>query len=67
MSLFFPLGCRLDVYIYDYLMKRKFHASAKAFQAEGKVSTDPVGKSLYKLHWQNKRFPYMCMHKLQTL
>ncbi|KAJ0095578.1 hypothetical protein Patl1_15871 [Pistacia atlantica] len=24
-------------------MKRKLHASAKAFQAEGKVSTDPVG------------------------
>ncbi|KAG2718602.1 hypothetical protein I3760_03G227700 [Carya illinoinensis] len=32
----------LDVYIYDYLMKRKLHASAKAFQAEGKVSADPV-------------------------
>ncbi|KAJ0106252.1 hypothetical protein Patl1_18747 [Pistacia atlantica] len=32
----------LDVYIYDYLMKRKLHASAKAFLAEGKVSTDPV-------------------------
>ncbi|KAB2618720.1 transcriptional corepressor LEUNIG-like [Pyrus ussuriensis x Pyrus communis] len=32
----------LDVYIYDYLMKRKLHASAKAFQAEGKVATDPV-------------------------
>ncbi|KAJ4708365.1 Transcriptional corepressor LEUNIG [Melia azedarach] len=32
----------LDVYIYDYLLKRKLHASAKAFQAEGKVSTDPV-------------------------
>ncbi|KAM1046797.1 hypothetical protein EV1_025997 [Malus domestica] len=32
----------LDVYIYDYLMKRKLHASAKAFQDEGKVSTDPV-------------------------
>lgn len=38
---------RLDVYIYDYLMKRKLHASAKAFQAEGKVSTDPVGKNVY--------------------
>ncbi|XP_065850802.1 transcriptional corepressor LEUNIG-like isoform X2 [Euphorbia lathyris] len=34
--------CWLDVYIYDYLMKRKLHASAKAFQVEGKVSTDPV-------------------------
>ncbi|CAN1331386.1 Transcriptional corepressor LEUNIG, partial [Linum perenne] len=33
---------RLDVYIYDYLVKRKLDASAKAFQAEGKVSTDPV-------------------------
>uniref|UniRef100_A0A2P2LFS8 Uncharacterized protein MANES_16G063800 n=1 Tax=Rhizophora mucronata TaxID=61149 RepID=A0A2P2LFS8_RHIMU len=32
----------LDVYIYDYLIKRKLHASAKAFQTEGKVSTDPV-------------------------
>ncbi|KAH1054642.1 hypothetical protein GYH30_023433 [Glycine max] len=32
----------LDVYIYDYLMKRKLHAAAKAFVAEGKVSTDPV-------------------------
>lgn len=40
----FPLDNRLDVYIYDYLMKRKLHASAKAFQAEGKVSTDPVGR-----------------------
>ncbi|KAE8682873.1 Transcriptional corepressor LEUNIG [Hibiscus syriacus] len=32
----------LDVYIYDYLMKRKLNATAKAFQDEGKVSTDPV-------------------------
>ncbi|CAN1822634.1 Transcriptional corepressor LEUNIG [Linum perenne] len=32
----------MDVYIYDYLVKRKLDASAKAFQAEGKVSTDPV-------------------------
>uniref|UniRef100_A0A7N0U6P9 Transcriptional corepressor LEUNIG n=1 Tax=Kalanchoe fedtschenkoi TaxID=63787 RepID=A0A7N0U6P9_KALFE len=32
----------LDVYIYDYLMKRRFHNSAKAFQQEGEVSTDPV-------------------------
>ncbi|KAK7815931.1 transcriptional corepressor leunig-like protein [Quercus suber] len=32
----------LDVYIYDYLMKRKLHSTAKAFQAEGKVSSDPV-------------------------
>ena len=34
---------RLDVYIHDYLLKRKLHASAKAFMAEGKVATDPVG------------------------
>ncbi|XP_026389712.1 transcriptional corepressor LEUNIG-like [Papaver somniferum] len=32
----------LDVYIYDYLVKRNLQASAKAFQAEGKVSSDPV-------------------------
>ncbi|CAD5190465.1 unnamed protein product [Musa acuminata subsp. malaccensis] len=32
----------LDVYIYDYLMKRKLQATAKAFQAEAKVSSDPV-------------------------
>jgi len=34
----------LDVYIHDYFVKRKLHASAKAFQQEGKVSTDPVGE-----------------------
>ncbi|KVH94227.1 hypothetical protein Ccrd_003700 [Cynara cardunculus var. scolymus] len=33
---------RLDVYIHDYLLKRKMHASAKAFMTEGKVATDPV-------------------------
>ncbi|WOG95024.1 hypothetical protein DCAR_0314326 [Daucus carota subsp. sativus] len=32
----------LDVYIYDYLLKRKLHSSAKAFMAEGKVANDPV-------------------------
>ncbi|URD72015.1 Transcriptional corepressor LEUNIG [Musa troglodytarum] len=32
----------LDVYIYDYLMKRDLQAAAKAFQAEAKVSSDPV-------------------------
>lgn len=35
---------RLDVYIHDYLVKRNLKASAQAFQAEGKVSSDPVGK-----------------------
>lgn len=39
------LGCyRLDVYIHDYLVKRDLKATAQAFQAEGKVSSDPVGK-----------------------
>ncbi|XP_068664671.1 transcriptional corepressor LEUNIG_HOMOLOG-like isoform X4 [Aristolochia californica] len=32
----------LDVYIYDYLLKRNLHASAKAFMTEGKVAPDPV-------------------------
>ncbi|XP_074268747.1 transcriptional corepressor LEUNIG_HOMOLOG-like isoform X3 [Silene latifolia] len=32
----------LDVYIHDYLLKRKLHNSAKAFMEEGKVATDPV-------------------------
>lgn len=32
----------LDVYIYDYLVKRKLTASAEAFMAEGKVAVDPV-------------------------
>ncbi|KAH1228746.1 Transcriptional corepressor LEUNIG-like [Glycine max] len=32
----------LDVYIYDYLVKKKLHNTAKAFMTEGKVSPDPV-------------------------
>ncbi|KAF0917979.1 hypothetical protein E2562_021678 [Oryza meyeriana var. granulata] len=32
----------LDVYIYDYLVKRNLHNTAKAFMTEGKVATDPV-------------------------
>ncbi|XP_042053535.1 transcriptional corepressor LEUNIG_HOMOLOG-like [Salvia splendens] len=32
----------LDVYIHDYLLKRKLHNSAKTFMTEGKVATDPV-------------------------
>ncbi|XP_031502625.1 transcriptional corepressor LEUNIG_HOMOLOG-like isoform X2 [Nymphaea colorata] len=32
----------LDVYIYDYLLKRNLQNSAKAFMAEGKVAADPV-------------------------
>lgn len=38
------MGNRLDVYIHDYLVKRDLKASAQAFQAEGKVSSDPVGE-----------------------
>ncbi|GJN40397.1 hypothetical protein PR202_gb29604 [Eleusine coracana subsp. coracana] len=32
----------LDVYIYDYLVKRNLQATAKAFISEEKVATDPV-------------------------
>ncbi|CAJ2673405.1 unnamed protein product [Trifolium pratense] len=32
----------LDVYIYDYLVKKKLHNTAKSFMTEGKVSPDPV-------------------------
>lgn len=32
----------LDVYIYDYLMKKQLHATAKSFMTEGKVAPDPV-------------------------
>jgi hypothetical protein len=38
------LWYRLDVYIYDYLLKRNLQTTAKAFMAEGKVAADPVGK-----------------------
>ncbi|TQE03516.1 hypothetical protein C1H46_010831 [Malus baccata] len=33
----------LDVYIYDYLVKKELHATAKSFMTEGKVAPDPVG------------------------
>lgn len=33
------------MYIHDYLVKRDLKATAQAFQAEGKVSSDPVGKN----------------------
>ncbi|MBA0633194.1 hypothetical protein Godav_001818 [Gossypium davidsonii] len=41
MAMYF-VNNRLDVYIHDYLVKRDLKASAQAFQAEGKVSSDPV-------------------------
>ncbi|CAN6486243.1 unnamed protein product [Victoria cruziana] len=37
-----PADKVLDIYIYDYFLKRNLHNSAKAFMAEGKVSGDPV-------------------------
>lgn len=47
---------RLDVYIHDYLVKRDLKASAQAFQAEGKVSSDPVGVYLLKLNIEKGLF-----------
>ncbi|KAK7347449.1 hypothetical protein VNO80_21979 [Phaseolus coccineus] len=44
----------LDLYIYDYLMKRQLHATARVFQAEGNVSTGPVvieAPSGFLLEW----------------
>ncbi|XP_027187228.1 transcriptional corepressor LEUNIG_HOMOLOG-like isoform X2 [Cicer arietinum] len=35
----------LDVYIYDYLVKKKLHNTAKSFMTEGKVSPDPVANT----------------------
>ncbi|XP_031385621.1 transcriptional corepressor LEUNIG-like [Punica granatum] len=32
----------LDAYIHDYFVKRNLHATARAFQAETRVPTDPV-------------------------
>ncbi|XP_054805840.1 transcriptional corepressor LEUNIG_HOMOLOG isoform X2 [Prosopis cineraria] len=32
----------LDVYIYDYLVKKKLHNTAESFMTEGKVAPDPV-------------------------
>lgn len=33
------------MYIYDYLVKKKLHATAKSFMTEGKVAPDPVGNN----------------------
>ena len=41
------LASRLDLYIHDYLTKRQLHATARIFQAEGNVSTDPIGKIMH--------------------
>lgn len=37
------------MYIHDYLVKRDLKATAQAFQAEGKVSSDPVGEYIWIL------------------
>lgn len=42
------------MYIHDYLVKRDLKATAQAFQAEGKVSSDPVGK-LFRGVYAKKR------------
>lgn len=49
--------CRLDVYIYDYLIKRNLQASAKAFLNEGKVSSDPVGTLFFSVISGNMKIP----------
>ena len=36
----------LNVYIYDYLVKKKLHYTAYSFMTEVKVSMDPVGMFL---------------------
>ena len=54
---------RLDVYIYDYLVKRNLQTSAKAFQAEGKVSLDPVGKRCALYFIATIAFWHVCSSK----
>ncbi|CAK9154431.1 unnamed protein product [Ilex paraguariensis] len=39
-SAYFYKVIRLDIYIYDYLVKRKYNISAKTFQAEAQVSNN---------------------------
>ncbi|PON70795.1 Guanine nucleotide-binding protein, beta subunit [Parasponia andersonii] len=46
----------LDVYIHDYLLKRKLHASAKAFMTEGKVATDPDVETVGNKSKGNQQF-----------
>ena len=50
------------MYIHDYLVKRDLKASAQAFQAEGKVSSDPVGKCFW-IYDKGKRKP-LCWLRL---
>lgn len=41
--------CSLDAYIYDYLLKRNFRVSARAFMAEAKVVRDSAGNTMKQL------------------
>lgn len=50
--------CRLDVYIYDYLIKRNLQASAKAFLNEGKVSSDPVGTFFFSVTFLDMKISF---------
>ena len=59
------------MYIHDYLVKRDLKASAQAFQAEGKVSSDPVGMYILNLNvqegviifeFQHLRFQYIVLY-----
>jgi hypothetical protein len=52
----------LDVYIYDYLVKRNLQLSAKAFLNEGKVSSDPVGMFHPPLYGCMLNFLAMALH-----
>lgn len=58
------MGNRLDVYIYDYLVKRDLKATAQAFQAEGKVSSDPVGMISCRFTFIVKRSCFSIQHIL---
>ena len=60
--------CRLDAYIYDHLVKKKLHNTAKSFMTEGKVSPDLVGKKplakfmfLSKVQWELTRWSLICL------
>lgn len=52
---------RLDVYIYDYLLKRNLQATAKTFMTEGKVANDPVGNVFID---QIKVWFYSCFFRI---
>lgn len=57
-------GCirRLDVYIYDHLVKKKLHNIAKSFMTEGKVSLDHVGKgkAVSLFQWELNSLEFIC-------